>query len=52
MEHIPSFEGDDLRSLAAEITKARQFLKQSVHFSTLYDKEENFIDGKTLSDLV
>lgn len=44
MSHIPEFESDDLKRLAIEIGKARQFLGQSINFATLYDKKENFTD--------
>ena len=43
MSHIPEFEGDDLRRLANEINKAKQFLKQATTFRQMYDK--NFKEG-------
>ena len=49
MAHIPEFESDDLRRIAAEINKARQFHGQSLNFAKLYDKKENFTDGKCFS---
>ena len=46
LSHIPEFEGDNLRRLANhEINKAKQFLKQSITFSKMYDKRENFTEG-------
>lgn len=45
LSHIPEFEGDDLRRLANEINKAKQFLKQCITFSKMYDKREDLSEG-------
>ncbi len=50
MSHIPEFEGDDLRRLANEINKAKQFLKQCITFSKMYDKRENLTEGMFVCD--
>ncbi len=46
LSHIPDFESDDLKRLANEINKARQFLKQSITFYRMYDKRDDFHEGK------
>jgi len=46
LSHIPDFEGDDLKRLAAEINKARLFLGQSINFAKLFDKKEDYPDGE------
>lgn len=32
LSHIPDFEGDDLKRLAMEIKKAKEYLRQSITF--------------------
>ena len=52
LSHIPDFEGDDLRKLANEINKAKQFLKQAITFNKMYDRREKFNEGKQASTLL
>lgn len=46
LSHIPDFEGDDLRRLANEIGKAKQFLRQAVTFSRMYERDSGLEHGK------
>ena len=48
LSHIPDFEGDDLRRLANEISKAKQFLRQAITFSRMYDKNNGLEHGKII----
>ncbi|CAF0842281.1 unnamed protein product [Brachionus calyciflorus] len=51
LSHIPDFEGDDLRRLANEISKAKQFLRQAITFSRMYDKHNNLEHDITIENI-
>jgi von Willebrand factor A domain-containing protein 3 len=51
LSHIPDFEGDDLKRLAKEIAKAKQFLKEAITFRKMYENKNEMEDDVTISNI-